>query len=66
MIVAVFNPGTKHVNHTRIAVPHGNLTVSVFNQTSKKFEPANATVICDEEQDLKNCWLYTRYLLEGH
>ena len=67
MIVAVFNPGTHFVNHTKVPVPHGNFSVSVFNASSRQFQPANATVICDlEAANDTSCWLYTEYLLQGH
>ena len=34
MVVAVYNPSMKPVNHTKIAVPHGSLSVRSFNETS--------------------------------
>jgi hypothetical protein len=66
-MVAVYNPGTHHVNHTTIAVPHPNFTVTVFNMTSKKFENTNATVICDNESNgVESCFLYASYVIQGH
>jgi hypothetical protein len=67
MVIAVFNPGTHYVNHTKVGVPHGNFTVKVFNSSSSQFQPANATVICDIEiTQYQSCWLYTDYVLQGH
>ncbi|CDW86710.1 glycosyl hydrolases family 38 protein [Stylonychia lemnae] len=66
MVVAVFNPSTKRLNHTKIAVPHGNLTVKVFNETSANFEPTNATVLCDLLNNGKNdCWLYAKHQVDA-
>lgn len=66
MIVAVFNPSIRPVNHTKIAVPHGNLTVKVFNESSKQFELAPSNVICDRMNNgINDCWLYIRYRIDG-
>jgi hypothetical protein len=62
MVIAVFNPSTKRLNHTKIAVPHGNLTVKVFNETTDLFENANATVLCDYMfYGNEDCWLYVKH-----
>lgn len=67
MIVTVYNPATRHINHTVLAVPHANLTVKVYNETSFQFEDTLSTVLCDNELngDL-NCQLYTKYVIHGH
>jgi len=67
MVIGVFNPSTKRLNHTKIAVPHGNLTVKVFNETTDMFEPTNATVLCDFYYYYGNedCWLYVKHQVEA-
>jgi hypothetical protein len=66
-VTAIFNPGTHLVNHTKLAVPHGNWTVEVFNAHTHKFEKANATVLCDMEiTEYESCWLYTENTVYGH
>jgi hypothetical protein len=66
MVVAVYNPATRYINHTVIAVPHGNFSVSAFNPDTLQFEPAVAAVICDLElSGLPNCQLYAKNTVYG-
>lgn len=66
MIVAVFNPSMRAVNHTKIAVPHGQLNVRRYNESSQQFEDADANVICDMMNNgMNDCWLYVRYYIDG-
>ena len=37
MVVAMFNPSTVPVNHTKFAVPHGKYSAEAYNKTTKKF-----------------------------
>ena len=65
----MLNPSLITVNRTKVAVPHANYTVSIFNRTSKTFEPVNCSVLCD--YDLKtgkedNCWMHVNMSVSGH
>ena len=67
MIIAVYNPATRNINHTVLAVPHANFTMKVYNETSFQFENTLATVLCNYELngDL-NFQLYAKYVIHSH
>jgi hypothetical protein len=67
MMVAVFNPATHYINHTVVAVPHGNISVRVYNVENNTFDEAVAGVVCDNELDgTPNCQLYVRHTVFGN
>ena len=62
-LVAVYNPSMISLNRTKIAVPHNNFSVHLFNEVSQAFELGESTVLCDDDT---NCWLYATHEVLGH
>lgn len=58
------NPSLVTVNRTRIAVPHANFSVHVFNESAKEFQHVKSVVLCELEID--SCWLHTPQVIRGH
>ena len=66
MVSAVFNPSTESVAHAKLAVPHANFSVEIYNETSRKFESTKATVLCDiSNLNETECWLYAKVWIGG-
>ncbi|TNV84658.1 hypothetical protein FGO68_gene4646 [Halteria grandinella] len=70
-LVAMMNPSLTQVNRTRIAVPHANFSVHVYNESSKEFVLTPSVVLCDPDHfgldpKQENCWLHALQPIGGH
>lgn len=71
MMVGVHNPANLPMKVAKIAVPHGNLSVQVFD--GKEMVSTDADVLCnaqlqelDSTKTVNNCQLYVKYEIKSY